>query len=147
MSSAEGSNQRKLLQRASTPLFLFLALLLVPAATSVSVLLGIIVCVIAGVENSDLQARIGLAALLIGFVGSIYLLVRARRSPVSRPRKAEMAASAPPPLPIAQEAQNEKSRSQKPAEVGGYEAPEEPDRKDVDGDANQSPIESNRISA
>ncbi len=51
MSSAEGSNQQNFLQRVSTPLFLFLSLLLVPVATFVSVIVGIIVCVIAGVER------------------------------------------------------------------------------------------------
>jgi hypothetical protein len=145
MSSAEGSNQQKLLQRASTPLFLFLSLLFVPAATLVSVVLGMIVCVIAGVENSDLQARIGLAALLIGFVGSIYLLIRARRSPVSHPQQAKMAASVPPPLPIAQEVQNDKSRSQEPTKVSRYEAAVEANSEVVEGGADQSPIESDRI--
>jgi hypothetical protein len=145
MSSAESSNQQNLLRRVSTPIFLFLSLLLVPAATLVSVIVGMIVCVIAGVENSDLQVRIGLAALLIGFVGSIYLLIRARRSPVSQQQQAQMTASAPPPLPIAPEVQNDKSRSQEPTKVSGYEAAAEPDSEDVEGDADQSSIESNRI--
>ena len=117
MSSAESSNQQNLFRRVSTPIFLFLSLLLVPAATLVSVIVSIIVCVIAGVENSDLQARIGLAALLVGFVGSIYLLIRARRSPVSQQQQAQMIASAPPPLPIAPEVQNDMSRSEEPTEV------------------------------
>jgi hypothetical protein len=82
----------------------------------------IIVCVIAGVDNSDLQARISLAALLVGFVGSIFLLIRARRSPVSERQQVRTTASAPPPLPIAPEVQHETSRSEEPAEVGGYEA-------------------------
>lgn len=84
MSRAESSYQQSFLQRVSTPLFLVLSLLLLFAGTSVSVFAAMIVCVIAGVENSDLQARIGLAATLIGFVGSIYLLIRARRSPPSQ---------------------------------------------------------------
>src|SRR5207249_838042 len=106
---------------------------------------GMIVCVIAGVENSDLQARIGLAALLIGFVGSIYLLFRARRSPVSQPQKAQMTASAPPPLPIAKEVQSDKGRSEEPTKVSGYEAAAEPDGEDVEGDVDQILIESDRI--
>jgi hypothetical protein len=139
MSSAESSNEQKLLQRVSTPLFLFLCLLLVPAAIFASVLVGVIVCVIAGVENSDLQAGIGLAAQLVGFVGSIYLLLRARRSPVSRPQQAQMTASGPPPLPIAQEVQNVKSRSEGPTKVSGYEAAVEPDSEDVVGDLESDP--------
>ena len=145
MSSAESSSQQNLLQRVSTPLFLFLSLLLVPAATLVSVIVGIIVCVIAGVENSDLQARIGLAALLVGFVGSIYLLIRARRSPVSQQQQAQITASAPPPLPIAPEAQKDMSRSEEPAELSGYEAIAEPESEDVERDVDQIPMESNRI--
>ena len=100
MSSAEGSNPQSFLQRISTPLFLVLSLLLVPTASFASVLIGMIVCVIAGVENTDLQARIGLAALLIGFVGSIYLLIRARRTPLRQQPQVPTTASAPPPLPI-----------------------------------------------
>jgi hypothetical protein len=84
MSSAESSYQQSFLQRVSNPLFLVLSLLLVFAGTSVSVFAAMIVCVIAGVENSDLQARIGLAATLVGFVGTIYLLIRARRSSPSQ---------------------------------------------------------------
>jgi hypothetical protein len=145
MSSAESSSQQNLLQRVSTPLFLFLSLLLVPAATFLSLILGIIVCVVAGVENSDLQARIGLAALLIGFVGSIYLLIRARRSPVSQQQQAQITASAPPPLPIAPEAQKDMSRSEEPAELSGYEAIAEPESEDVERDVDQIPMESNRI--
>ena len=83
MSSAESSYQQSVLQRVSTPLFLVLSFVLVFAGTSVSIFAAMIVCVIAGVENSDLQARLGLAATLIGFVGSIYLLIRARRFPPS----------------------------------------------------------------
>jgi hypothetical protein len=143
MSSAERFNQQNLLQRVSTPLFLFLCLLLVPAATFVSALVGIIVCVIARVENSNVQAGIGLAAQLIGFVGSIYLVIRARRSPVSRPQQAQMTASAPPPLPIVQDLQNDKSRSGEPAKFSGYEAAAEPE--DAEGDADHSRVESNRI--
>lgn len=144
MSSAEGSNPQSFLQRASTPLFLFLSLLLVPAATLVSIIVGMILCVIAGVENSDSQARIGLAALLIGFVGSIYLLIRARRSPASQLRQTQLTASAPPPLPIAPEIQSKMIRSEEPSEVSGYEAAAELD-SDFEGDAGQIPIESNRI--
>uniref|UniRef100_UPI002603631A hypothetical protein n=1 Tax=Bradyrhizobium sp. TaxID=376 RepID=UPI002603631A len=71
MSSAENSIQPNFFRRISTPVFLFLAFLLVPAGTFVSFTVGILVCIIGGVENADAQARIGLAALLIGFVGSI----------------------------------------------------------------------------
>lgn len=118
MSSAEGSNSQSFLQRISTPLFLVLFLLLVPAASFASVLVGMIVCVIAGVDNSDLQARIGLAALLIGFVGSIYLLIRARRSPLPQQTQVRTTASAPPPLPIV------------PAVKGDIRGSEEPTRAD-----------------
>ncbi len=63
MSSAESSYQQSFLQRVSTPLFLVLSLPLVFAGTSLFVLAAMILCVIAGVENSDLQARLGLAAI------------------------------------------------------------------------------------
>jgi hypothetical protein len=120
MSSAEGSDQQTLLQRVSTPLFLLLSLLLVPAATFVFVTLVVIVCVIAGVENSELQARISLAALLIGFAGSIYLLIRARRSPPSQRQQARVTPSALPPLPTASGMQEEIHRSEMPAEADRY---------------------------
>lgn len=121
MSSAEGSIQPNFFRRISTPVFLFLALLLVPAGTFVSIIVGILVCAIAGVENSDLQARIGLAALLIGFVGSIYLLIRARRSPPSQQQQARITASAHPPLPIISAVQYDTSRSEEPADTDSYE--------------------------
>jgi hypothetical protein len=142
MSSAESSNQQSLLQRVSTPLFLVLSLLLVFAGTSVSVFASMIVCVIAGVENSDLQARIGLTALLIGFVGSIYLLIKARRSPVSQQQQARMTASAPLPLPIAHAMQDDIRGSEEPAEVDRCEETSEPDTED---DVDQIPMESDRI--
>jgi len=145
MSSAESSNQQNFFQRVSTPLFLVLALLLIPAVSFVSVLLGIIVCVIAGVENSDLQARIGLAALLVGFVGSIYLLIRARRAPRSQQQQAGATASAPPPLPIVPAAQGDIRRSEPPAQVSGYEAVSESDNVDIEDGPDQIPIETTRI--
>jgi hypothetical protein len=116
-------------------------LLLVFAGTFVCVT----VVVIAGVENSELQARIGLDALLIGIVGSIYLLIRARRSPVSREQRAQIIPSAPPPLPIAQEMQQSMSRSEEPAQDDGHEATAEPDSEDIEDDVDQIPMESNRI--
>jgi hypothetical protein len=145
MSSAETSDQQNLLRRVSTPIFLIISLLLVPAAASVSLILGGILCVIAGIENSDLQTRICLAALLIGFVGSIYLLIRARHSPGSQQQQVQLIASAPPPLPIAPKVQNNTIRSEEPAEVSRHEAAAEPDSEDVEGEAGQLPIESNRI--
>jgi hypothetical protein len=145
MSSAESSNQQTFLQRVSTPLFLVLSLLLVFAGTSVSVFAGMIVCVIAGVENSDLQARIGLAALLIGFVGSIYLLIRARRSSPSQQQQAWTTASTPPPLPIVHAVQDDIRRSDEPAEVDRHQATAEPDSEDIEDDVDQIPMESNRI--
>jgi hypothetical protein len=145
MSSAESSNQQTFLQRVSTPLFLVLSLLLIFAGTSVSVFAGMIVCVIAGVENSDLQARIGLAALLIGFGGSIYLLIRARRSPPSQQQQAWTTASTPPPLPIVHAAQDNIRRSDEPAEADGHEATAEPDSEDIEDDVDQIPTASNRI--
>lgn len=120
MPSAEDSNPQGFLQRASTPLFLFLSFLFVPSATLVSVIVGMILCVIAGVENSDSQARIGLAALLIGFVGSIFLLIRVRRSPASRPKQAQLIASSPPPLPIVPAVQENIRRSEEPTEANRY---------------------------
>jgi hypothetical protein len=120
MSSAEGSHSQGFLQRISTPLFLVLSLLLVPAASFASVLVGMIVCVIAGVENSDLQARIGLAALLIGFVGSIYLLIRARRSPLPQQSQVRTTVSAPPPLPVATAVHENIRGSEKPTGADGY---------------------------
>jgi hypothetical protein len=145
MSSAETSDQQNLLQRVSTPLFLFLSFLLVPAGTFVFVTVVVIACVIAGVDNPDLQARISLAALLIGFVGSIFLLIRARRSPVSERQQVQTKASAPPPLPIAPEAQHEMSRSEESAEVGGYEATAESVSEGVEAVADQISIETDRI--
>src|SRR5258705_816961 len=135
MSSAESSHQQSFLQRVSAPLFLVLSLLLVFAGTSVSVFAGMIVCVIAGVENSDLQARIGLAALLIGFVESIYLLIRARRSPPSQQQQARMTASAPPPLPIAPAIQGDIGRSEKPTAPAGYVATAKPDGENIEHNA------------
>lgn len=117
MSSAEGSSSQSFLQRISTPLFLILSLLLVPTASFASVLVGMIVCVIAGVENTDLQARIGLAALLIGFVGSIYLLIRARRSRLPQQPQVRATASTPPPLPIVPAVQENIRRSEEPTEA------------------------------
>lgn len=145
MSSAESSNQQNLLQRLSTPLFLVLFLLLVPTASFVSVVVGMIVCVIAGVENSDLQARIGLAALLIGFIGSIYLLIKARRAPRSQQQQARTIATAPPPFPIVPAVQRDIRRSEPSAEVNGYEGVSEPNSEDIEDGANQIPIETNRI--
>ncbi|TFW57945.1 hypothetical protein CT676_27505 [Bradyrhizobium sp. MOS001] len=145
MSSAESSYQQSFLQRVSTPFFLVLSLLLVFAGTSVSVFAAMIVCVIAGVENSDLQARLGLAATLIGFVGSIYLLIRARRSPPSQKQQARTTASAPPPLPIGQAVQHDIRRSDEPAEVGGHKATAGLVREDIEDDIDQIPVESNRI--
>ncbi len=56
-----------------------------------------------------------------------------------------MTASAPPPLPIAPEVQNDMSRSEEPTEVSGYDAAAEPDSEDVESDADQNPIASNLI--
>ncbi|MGV7218861.1 hypothetical protein [Bradyrhizobium sp. UFLA05-112] len=144
MSSAESSYQQSFLQRVSTPLFLVLSLPLVFAGTTVSVLAAMILCVIAGVESSDLQARLGLAATLIGFVGSIYLLIRARRSPPSQ-RQSRTTASAPPPLPTANALQDDIRRSKESAEGDGHEATAEPDREDIEDDIDQISIDSNRI--
>ncbi|WP_316228066.1 MULTISPECIES: hypothetical protein [unclassified Bradyrhizobium] len=144
MCSAESSYQQSLLQRVSAPLFLVLSLLLVFVGTSVSVFAAMIMCVIAGVENSDLQARIGLAATLIGFVGSIYLLIRARRFPPSPQQQSRTTASAPPPLPIAH-TQDDIRRSNEFAGGDEHEATAEPDSEDIKDDADQMPVESNRI--
>jgi hypothetical protein len=145
MSSAESPIRQNLFRRVSTPLFLFLSLLLVPVGTFVSFALGIIVCIVAGIENADSQARIGLAALLIGFVGSVYLLIRARRSPASQRHQVQIATSAPPPLPIVPEARKARNKTEKPAETGGgYEAAAELDNEDVER-ADQIPLESDRI--
>ncbi len=145
MSSAESSNQQSFLQRVSIPLFLVLSLLLIFAGTSMSVFAAMIVCVIAGVENSDLQARIGLAATLIGFVGSIYLLIRARRSPPSQQQQERIATNAPPPLPIFPAVHDDIRRNDKPTEVDGQEAAAEPDSEDIETDVGQIPRESDRI--
>ncbi|WP_375762481.1 hypothetical protein ACE10W_37280 [Bradyrhizobium sp. B025] len=110
-----------------------------------SIFAAMIVCVIAGVENSDLQARIALAALLIGFVGSIYLLIRARRSPPSQQQQAWATASAPSPLPIVYAVQDDKRGSEEPAEVDRYEETSEPDNEDTEDDVDQIPMVSNRI--
>jgi hypothetical protein len=144
MSSAEDSYQQSFLQRVSTPLFLVLSLPLVFAGTSVSVLAAMILCVIAGVENSDLQARLGLAATLIGFVGSIYLLIRARR-PLPSQRQSRTTESAPPPLPIAHAFQDDILRSKESAEGDGHEATAQPDSEDIEGDIDQVSMGSNRI--
>jgi len=145
MSSAESSYQQSFLQRVSTPLFLVLSLLLVFAGTSVCVFAAMIVCVIAGVENSDLQARLGLAATLIGFVGSIYLLIRARRSPPLQQQQSRTTASAPPPLPIVHAVQDDIRLSNESAEGDEHEATAEPDSEDIEDDVDQTPMESNRI--
>lgn len=145
MSSAESSNQQSFLQRVSTPLFLVLSLLIIFAGTSMSVFAAMIVCVIAGIENSDLQARIGLAATLVGFGGSIYLLIRARRTPRSQQQQAPTIASAPPPLPVAPATRGDTRRSEPPAEVIACEAVSEPDSEDIKDDVDGIPIESNRI--
>lgn len=145
MSSAESSYQQSFLQRVSNPLFLVLSLPLVFVGTSVSVLAAMILCVIAGVENSDLQARLGLAATLIGFVGSIYLLIRARRSPPSQQQQSRTTASAPPPLPIVHAVQDDIRRSNESADADEHEATAEPDSEDIEDDVDQMPIESNRI--
>ncbi|WP_315795692.1 hypothetical protein [Bradyrhizobium sp. SZCCHNRI3043] len=145
MSSAESSNRQSLLQRVPTPLFLVIALFLLFAGTSLSFFAGAIVCVIAGVDNSDLQARIGVAALLIGFVGSIYLLIRARRSPRSQPQQSRTVATAPPPLPIIHAVQDDSRRRNKSAEGDEHEATAEQDIEHVEDEVDQMPIESNRI--
>lgn len=147
MSSAESSYQQSFLQRVSTPLFLVLSFLLVFAGTSISVFAAMIVCVIAGVENSDLQARLGLAATVIGFVGSIYLLIRVRRSPPSQQQQqqARTTASGPPPLPIAHAVQDDIRRSNEFAEGDEHGATAEPDSEDIQDDVEQMPIDSNRI--
>jgi hypothetical protein len=145
MSSAESSYRQSFLQRLSTPLFLVLSPLLIFAGTSVSVFAAMIVCVIAGVENSDLQARLGLAATLIGFVGSIYLLIRARRSPPSEQQQARTNANAPPPLPIVHAVQDDIRRSDESAEANVHEATAEPDSEDIEDDVDQIPMETNRI--
>ena len=119
MSSAESSIRQSFFRRVSTPVFLLLTLLLVPAGTFVSFTVGILVCIVAGVENADAQARIGLAALLIGFACSIYLVTKARRSPA--PRKAGMAANAAPP-PLPPRMQYDPPRSDDPPETSPYEA-------------------------
>jgi hypothetical protein len=140
MSSAESSYQQSFLQRVSTPLFLVFSFLLVFAGTSMSVFAAMIVCVVAGVENSDLQARIGLTAALIGFVGSIYLLIRARRSPPSQQQQARTTASGPPPLPIAHAVQDDIRRSNEFAEGDEHEATAEPDSEDIQDDVEQNRI-------
>lgn len=145
MSSAESSYQQSFLQRVSTPLFLVLSLLLVFIGTSLSVFSAMIVCVIAGVENADLQARLGLAATLIGSVGSIYLLIRARRSPPSQQQQSLTTASAPPPLPIVHTVQDDIRRSNVSAEGDEHEKAAEPDSEDIEDNVEQMPIESNRI--
>lgn len=146
MSSAESSYRQSFLQRVSTPLFLVLSLPLLFAGTSVSILAAMILCVIAGVENSDLQARVGLAATLIGFVGSIYLLIRARRSPPSQQQQqTPTTPSAPPPLPIAHAMQDDIRQNNASAEGDEHEATVEPGSEDVEDDVDQMPIESNRI--
>jgi hypothetical protein len=120
MSSAENSIRPNVLRRVSTPIFLLLALLLIPAGTFVSLTVGILVCVIAGIESTDLQARIGLAALLIGFVGSIYLTVRARRPPSLR--QANITANQPPPLTASRATQSHAPQSDDLPETSRYEA-------------------------
>lgn len=145
MSSAESSNQQTFLQRVSTPQFLVLSLLLIFAGTSVSFFAGAIVCIIAGVENSDLQARIGVAALLIGLVGTIYLLIRARRSPPSQQQQSRTIASAPPPLPIVHAVQDDIRRGNRSAEGNEHVTTAGPDSEDIEDDVDQMPVESNRV--
>lgn len=60
-------------------------------------------------------------------------------------QQARMAANAPPPLPTAQEVQDDMSRSEDPTDIGGYEATAESDGERVEAHVDQIPIESNRI--
>jgi hypothetical protein len=114
MSSAESRgnfNQQSLLQRISTPVFVLISLVVVPGAAFAALLLGIIICIIAGIEHTDAQTRVCLAALVVGFFGSIYLLVRARRS---ENRRAPHSVGAPPPLPVALKSLRESSIRKRP---------------------------------
>ena len=81
MPSAGGFTQQHFFQRVSTSVFVILCLLLVPAATFACLLLGAMICASAGIDDhSTVQNRILWAAVLVGCLGSIFLLVRARRS-------------------------------------------------------------------
>jgi hypothetical protein len=73
------SNQKPFLQRISLLVFLLISLVAVPTAAVAALVLGIIICLIVGIEHTDAQTRVCLIALVTGFVGMIYLLVRARR--------------------------------------------------------------------
>jgi hypothetical protein len=86
----------KLLQRLSTPVFVLLSLLIVPVAAFVLFIMGVILCIIAGIEHSDAQIWLCLAALVAGFFGSIYLLVRARRVPTSDQQRQVSTFDGPP---------------------------------------------------
>lgn len=90
----------RLLQRLSTPVFILVSLVVVPTAAFAALLLAIIVCMIAGVDHTDAQMPICLAALLVGFFGSIYLLAKARRPSSIEPQPAPPTGiRVPPPLP------------------------------------------------
>jgi hypothetical protein len=140
MSSAESSIPPNFFRRISTPAFLFLASIVVPAGAFVSLIVGILVCIIGGIENADAQARIGLAALLIGFVGSIYLVVRARRS--RAPRQAKLATVQPPPVIPA--AQNDMRGNDDRPDAVRYGATEV-NSEELEGNVDQTTTESARI--
>jgi hypothetical protein len=117
MSSVENhetSNQPRLLQRMSTPVFILVWLVTVPAAAFAALLLGIIICIIAGIEHTDAQTRVCLAALVVGFFGSIYLLARARRPRVSVHQGARSIISAPRSPPTISKPHEETSQHLKP---------------------------------
>ncbi|MBR0838701.1 hypothetical protein JQ607_00660 [Bradyrhizobium liaoningense] len=60
-------------------------------------------------------------------------------------QQAPTAASAPPPLPTAQEVQDDMSRSEDPINVGGYGAARESDGEGIEAHGRQIPTESDRI--
>ena len=102
MPSAGGFTQQHFFQRVSTSVFVILCLLLVPAATFACLLLGAMICASAGIDDhSTVQNRILWAAVLVGCLGSIFLLVRAERTIPSQVQFATIVPAAHPPVPRA----------------------------------------------
>jgi hypothetical protein len=112
--SHETSSQPRLLQRISTPVFILVWLVTVPAAAFAALLLGVIICIIAGIEHTDAQTRVCLAALVVGFFGSIYLLARARRPRVSVHQGARSIINAPRSPPTISKPHEETNQHLKP---------------------------------
>src|ERR1700751_3282255 len=100
----EQTAQPRLFQRISSPVFFLIALLIVPTAAFVGLILGATVVVAAGIQ-SEAQNWIMLTSLLLGFFGSIYLLVRARRDTVTDPKGIRNKVAPPPVLVVAQDAE------------------------------------------